>query len=377
MPRDKKILYVLAALAPVGLIPLLLLNYRLCIPLSAAWLAALALAAHCLLRKRRAPSLHCRTILLITAVFALLYCTLFHLSGFYFGFLQSLTVLSASLLLRELLPITIMIIACELVRRILLSQEKRLPALSAFILGVLSELAITGGLQGLSGFNAMMDMIGLTLLPAVAAGALYQFLSAQHGALPAIAYRAILTLFPFFLPVTPDIPNALKAFLLLLTPVALLLFLRLLFEKRVKKATVSPRARHVSLLATLILLLLATGMILLISGQVRYTVLVIATGSMTGELNVGDVTVYERYEGQTVKTGDILVFHRDQSLIVHRVIEITHVNAQTRYYTKGDANESPDVGFITDADIEGIIDFKIPFIGYTSIWMRRMLEIGS
>jgi len=375
VPRDKKILYILAVLATAGLIPAVLLPPTLCPQLSAAWLAVCAIAALMLIKKRRAPSIHRKTVLLIMAVVALVYLTLTLLSGLIFGFVQT-PGFSTARLWQGILPAVLIIVATELVRRILLSQEKRLPAVFAFVLGVLGELAAGGGLNGLSTFNAVMDVVGLTLLPAICAGFLYQFVSARYGAFPCIVYRLLFVLPPFFLSIASDIPDAIRSFIALLLPLVVLLFLRTLFEKQVKKATASPHSKRIELIAAIAALVIAAGIIALVSGQFRYSSIVIATGSMTGELNVGDMVVYERYEGQAVETGDIIVFERDHSQVIHRVVEIKHINAQTRYYTKGDANPTLDIGYITDADIVGITNFKIAFLGYPSLWMRRIFDFG-
>ena len=61
-------------------------------------------------------------------------------------------------------------------------------------------------------------------------------------------------------------------------------------------------------------------------------------------------------------------------MIVHRVVDIEIINGIARYYTKGDANDGWDAGYITNGDIRGIADYRIPFIGYPSLWMRSLFE---
>lgn len=372
MPRDKKILYALAVVATAGLIPTVLLGGRYCLAIAAAWLTLSMLAVLQLIRKRRAPSVNRRTVLLLMAVFAVVYFILFYLSGLRLGFVRVTVPLTAKTLLNRLLPIALAIVASEIVRRVLLCTEDRIAAALSFLIGLLSEVAIVGGFDGVDYFNALMDMAGLTILPAVSSGALYHFVSARHGALPCIAYRLLFTLVPYLVPVTPNVPDALIAFIGLALPLLLLLFLRTLFEKRVKRATAKPHRKWIGLASALLAFLLAAGMIALVSGQFRYAAIVIATGSMTGELNVGDTVIYEQYKEQDIREGDIVVFERDRALVVHRVVEITHINGVTRYYTKGDANETRDAGFITASDVVGILDFKISYIGYPTLWMHRI-----
>ena len=116
------------------------------------------------------------------------------------------------------------------------------------------------------------------------------------------------------------------------------------------------------------------SIVMLISCQFRYGILVIATESMTGEVDKGDAVVYEQYKNQIIEEGDIIVFKVNDSLVVHRVVEIERVNNINRYYTKGDANSFIDVGYITDSNIVGVTHFKIKYIGYPSLWIRSLFD---
>jgi signal peptidase len=119
---------------------------------------------------------------------------------------------------------------------------------------------------------------------------------------------------------------------------------------------------------------LMISLVMLISCQFRFGVLVIATESMSDEINKGDAIVFEQYEDQTIEVGDVIIFERGKSRIVHRVTEIQKVAGQNRYFTKGDANESADIGFITDEDIVGVTCFKIAYVGYPSLWVRDIVS---
>ena len=61
-------------------------------------------------------------------------------------------------------------------------------------------------------------------------------------------------------------------------------------------------------------------------------------------------------------------------MIIHRVEKIENVDGVIRYYTKGDANESMDSGYITDAHIVGVINLKIKYIGYPTLWVRSLFK---
>lgn len=113
---------------------------------------------------------------------------------------------------------------------------------------------------------------------------------------------------------------------------------------------------------------------MLISNQFYYGAYVIATESMTGELNRGDVAIYESYEEQLIIEGQVIVFEQNGSAIVHRVVDIEIINGITRYHTKGDANEDWDADYILDSDIIGLVNYKLPFLGYPTLWVRSLFS---
>ena len=79
------------------------------------------------------------------------------------------------------------------------------------------------------------------------------------------------------------------------------------------------------------------------------------------------------YDNQTIDNGQIIIFNKGNIRLVHRVIDIKNVNGQLRYYTKGDANEDLDAGYITKGDIVGTTDIKISYIGYPTLWLREII----
>ena len=111
--------------------------------------------------------------------------------------------------------------------------------------------------------------------------------------------------------------------------------------------------------------------VMLVSCQFRYGMIVIGTGSMEDELHRGDAVVYEAYEYGDVQENDVIIFQKDeQTRIVHRVIAMESINGQKRYITKGDANALEDPGYVTDAQIVGVVRFKILYVGYPSLWLK-------
>ena len=56
------------------------------------------------------------------------------------------------------------------------------------------------------------------------------------------------------------------------------------------------------------------------------------------------------------------------------MVKIENVGGEFRYYTKGDANATIDSGYRTEADIIGLTDLKIAYIGYPTLWLRELIK---
>lgn len=370
MRKDRKALYTLS----VSLLAVLLL--ALFIPyggssriIAALLLLTAAVVTKFFLKKRAIPNIEHRQVLLLMGVIAVLYVTLYFLTGFRFGFYRNaLFITNPQVLFRYVLPITVAVIATEYMRVAFMAQNSKFATAAFFLCSLSAEVLITTNISQIRNFYNVMDLVGLTLLPTVTANVLYCYVARRFGLAPSLLYRLIISLFPYVFPIGVLIPDSLYAFAKLLIPLAIYAFLLLLFEKR-QSAAVRKTSKW-SYVGIGAIILCLTGMIMVVSCQFRIGALVIATESMTGEINKGDVTIYERYDGQQIDEGQVIVFKKGNVRIVHRVVDIRHVNGVTRYYTKGDANPETDIGYITDSDIIGLATLKIPYLGYPSLWVR-------
>ena len=123
---------------------------------------------------------------------------------------------------------------------------------------------------------------------------------------------------------------------------------------------------------TAVVVIIMIGTVMLISNQFSYGALVIATDSMTGELNKGDVAIFEKYEDQFLREGQVIVYEENDRMVVHRIADIKIINEVTRYYTKGDANDANDAGFRLEGDIVGLVNYKLPYLGFPTLWLRSL-----
>ena len=128
-------------------------------------------------------------------------------------------------------------------------------------------------------------------------------------------------------------------------------------------------------LIVLVLLLMVPTLLPRIMGYQTYNVI---SGSMEPELPVGCLVLVKSIPPETVKENDIIVFHRGDSIITHRVVEVQKEERQ--FITKGDANESRDVSPIPYQDLVGIVTHHYAglgrLMGFLSSVPGKILLIG-
>jgi signal peptidase len=303
-------------------------------------------------------------------VTGLLYLMTYNLSGVKFGFFKSVYTLNINNIFKRIIPLTFVIISVEIIRCIFIAQSNKLVNVTSFITFIIVDILLFGNLVVVTNFNTFMDLMAMTLLPAVTSNVLYQYLSKRYGIYPNIVFRLIITLYPYIIPYVPATPDSLVSFCKLIIPLLIYYFIDALYEKKRKYAAI--RKSKWGYVAASGIIAALVALVMLISCQFRFGMLVIATDSMTGEINIGDAIIYERYEEQIIGEGDIIVFLKGDAMVVHRVVDIKKINNQNRYYTKGDANDNLDAGFIIDSDIVGITNIKVSYIGYPTLWIRNI-----
>jgi len=345
--------------------------------LGAAVMLPAAVAAALLLKKRSSLSVYKRHILLIMTAFALVLVSLYYLSGLRFGFYRNPYRLTWSNALTYLFPTVIVTVSTELFRCVMVAQKGKLAPIACYVCCVMADMLLVSTVASVHSFARFMELVAAAAFPAMISNLLYTYLCRRYGAYPNLSYRLITALHTYLLPISSGIEDSLLIFCKLIFPILIFLFVDALYEKRKKYAVRGRLSRTVRIASATLTASLAVGMlglVMLVSNQFRYGALVIATESMTGEINKGDVAVFEAYGNQPIEEGLVIVFDKNDVTVVHRVVDIKIINGVTQYYTKGDANEENDAGFITEADVVGVVHYKLPLAGYPTLWLRSLFK---
>lgn len=93
---------------------------------------------------------------------------------------------------------------------------------------------------------------------------------------------------------------------------------------------------------------------------------VVLSGSMEPTISPGDVVIVESTDPATISEGDVITYVRegDETPTTHRVIEVTEEGGTLAFRTQGDFNENPDANPVVAPQVQGTVEYVIPYIGY-------------
>lgn len=373
MKKDKLKIYILEIILLIILMLALFLPNIFTKIILSLILSVYALIVVLSIKKKKITSIHNKEVTILMIFFGVIYILLFYLIGLYFGYYKSPTKLSLYTIKVFIFPLILIIISTEYIRKTLISQKGKLTKILLFISLVLIDLILYSSIYTLKELNDFLAVAGFILFSSVATNLLYNYIVIRFDNKGVIIYRIITTIYIYILPIIPDVYIFVRSFLRMLYPFIIYIILEYTYAKTSFVIAYKDKKKNTIINTTIIII--SALIIMLVSCQFKYGILVIGSSSMTGAINKGDAVLYTNYHNEEITKGDIIIFNKNNTKTVHRVVEIKKINQKYRYYTKGDANSKEDDTYITDEDIIGIVNFKIKYIGYPTIWLRDIFNM--
>lgn len=100
---------------------------------------------------------------------------------------------------------------------------------------------------------------------------------------------------------------------------------------------------------------------------------IVLSGSMETQISAGDIVVVKEIDTNELKKGDIIAFKDGNIVITHRIDEVTEIDGKKQYITKGDNNNTQDIGYVSPEQIEGVFKFKIARLGNIAMFIQTPL----
>ncbi len=102
-----------------------------------------------------------------------------------------------------------------------------------------------------------------------------------------------------------------------------------------------------------------------------YSMLIVASPSMTGAIEAGDAIIIKNSDSYAV--GDVITYFPEYESfsVTHRIVRMEG----DKFYTKGDANQSEDSDPVLIEQIVGKVAVKLDKVGYFIEWLKSPVGI--
>lgn len=95
-----------------------------------------------------------------------------------------------------------------------------------------------------------------------------------------------------------------------------------------------------------------------------YKMFIVLDENMDHETEYGDLIFTHNVDTNSLKLNDLIAFRNNTNKVtIHRIINITEDNVGKQFEMQNSRNEVGDTKYVRDTQVEGIIIYKIPYIG--------------
>lgn len=301
---------------------------------------------------------------------------IYYVFGIFIGFYKTTNFLNFYGIRTFIVPYIIMIILREYLRVQMLNKTEKSKILTFFVILIFMLLELSPKIysSSLNSNYGKFIFIALTILPIISNNIVCTYIAKKVGYKPNILWLLVTGLYSVFLPIVPNDGYYIQSLIRFLFPFLLMYNIYSFFKKRDRDIPISYIKKRVyfevPILAVIVFILAY-----FVSGFFRYYAISIATGSMSPNINVGDVVVVDQHKDyKDLKKGDIIAYKYGKVVIVHRICDIVVIGKDYFFYTWGDANDSKDNYIIYPDTIIGDVKLKIPYIGLPTVWLNQLFE---
>ena len=315
-----------------------------------------------------------KDIILEIVIVLMAFFLIYYLSGIVIGFARVENYLTIKSIFKFIIPIIIYVILKEFLRYQLVmkaSLSKKLIFLVCLFF-ILMDNTIAFAAHSFVFNKEMFLVIAISLIPSITQNILGTYLAFHFGYWPGILFFLVMKLYLYLLPIVPNPNEYLYSLVNFLFPILVMMRVRRWLLKDRTEAILEEEFtnKRRSILYYIPVSLIVVILIYVVSGYFRYYAVAIASGSMEKVISKGDIVIVDQKYKEIGKR-DIIAYHYEGKVIVHRIYKIIDTNGEYFVYTKGDANDSYDKYKITKDMIIGVVRFKVPVLGYPTVLLNE------
>ena len=377
--RNEKLVYILEAVFAIAIIIFALFLTFLAPSIKGYYLVivlgALLIAAICMLGYRRDKDyLRNYVSRIIVSCFLLTFIVTFML-GLLLNFTRSYFSLNPADIFSEFFPLLLICIETEVLRYVVFKSyyRSKKPVVIFTTITIFMSIFYALNSSSFTSPEIIFTTICAVMLPIIATELLCSYLCYKIGLRPALIYKLCVRLYPFVLPILPNLGAFLFAVLGIVLPaVVFLLSYKLNLTSREDQKRIHYRNR-IFITAPIIGALLV--IVVLVAGLFKHQIIAIASDSMKPVFERGDAVIIEKCAAGEIKEDDILVFKHEGIIITHRVQEIkVEDDVHYQFVTKGDNNSDNDSFKADESQVIGSVVIVNKYIGFPTVWLNDLFK---
>lgn len=302
------------------------------------------------------------------------YLIIYVLLGLFLGYVKSIYSHSFLGILKNIWDYIIPIIFIELIRNILVrnSCNSKIVFLIIALLFTLIDIDLFN-IISLTNKAEIFKTTFSIILPAAIKNLYLTYISKTSGYTTNLIYLLPQKLTNIILPIFPDLDWYFISLLGILLPVFAFIIIKHLDDK-IESSKSKSRLKKEKPIRIIILITLLIIFCLFVAGIFKYKPTAIVSNSMHPIYDRGDVVIVEkldRKKRKNLKKYDIIEYKLNNIIVAHRIIHIEkHNDGSMLYITKGDNNNTADNEKVSSNQINGIVKFRVPKVGYPSVWLN-------
>lgn len=302
------------------------------------------------------------------------YLIIYVLLGLFLGYVKSIYSHSFLGILKNIWDYIIPIIFIELIRNILVrnSCNSKIVFLIIALLFTLIDIDLFN-IISLTNKAEIFKTTFSIILPAAIKNLSLTYISKTSGYTTNLIYLLPQKLTNIILPIFPDLDWYFISLLGILLPVFAFIIIKHLDDK-IESSKSKSRIKKEKPIRIIILITPLIIFCLFVAGIFKYKPTAIVSNSMHPIYDRGDVVIVEkldRKKRKNLKKYDIIEYKLNNIIVAHRIIHIEkHNDGSILYITKGDNNNTADNEKVSSNQINGIVKFRVPKVGYPSVWLN-------
>lgn len=318
-----------------------------------------------------------KTIVCTEIIILLAFFSIYYGSGLILGYLATPYALNITSIISNILPLLITLICIEMFRYIIVASDREnkilinITTISICIFELI--IMVTG--KNLNSYEELFKVTSQTIIPIIAKNYTFTYLARFVGIKPVLLFRLILDMYIYLVPIIPDIGDYFNSITKIGLPMLLFIISYRIIDDTINGVEYDFKKNMLRKndIPVLILLLLISC---LISGKFTFYLIGIGSNSMAPAIYKGDAVLLNKRVANVLKKGAIVAYKSENKVIIHRITEVNKKDNNYYYIVKGDANNTPDSNPLAHKDVIGVVMFKIPVIGYPSVFLSELFKQG-